>query len=124
MPGQSRRHVEHLAAFQAGAGERGDGLLHPAKLIGADGPGANGGLQRPRMPPEAAEHLPCPLVQPRPPVPRRAGSQRQPGQFLAPPTATRLWVRNTMFRTRLVRRLLVSSTKSLATDVDLPDYAS
>jgi 2-polyprenyl-6-methoxyphenol hydroxylase-like FAD-dependent oxidoreductase len=46
-----------------------------------------------------------------------------PGQFLAPPTATRLWMRNTMFKTRLIKRLLVSSTKSLATDVDLPDYA-
>jgi 2-polyprenyl-6-methoxyphenol hydroxylase-like FAD-dependent oxidoreductase len=47
-----------------------------------------------------------------------------PGQFLAPPTATRLWMRNTMFRTRLIQRLLVSSTKSLATDVDLPDYVA
>lgn len=47
-----------------------------------------------------------------------------PGQFLAPPTATRLWMRNTMFRTRLIQRSLVSSTKSLATDVDLPDYES
>jgi hypothetical protein len=28
-----------------------------------------------------------------------------------------------MFRTRLIQRLLVSSTKSLATDADLPDYA-
>ena len=46
-----------------------------------------------------------------------------PGQFLAPPTATRLWMRNTMFKTRLIQRLLVSSTKSLATDVALPDYA-
>ena len=45
-----------------------------------------------------------------------------PGQFLAPPTATRLWMRNTMFKTRLIQRLLVSSTKTLATDVDLPDY--
>lgn len=45
-----------------------------------------------------------------------------PGQFLAPPTATRLWMRNTMFKTRLIQRLLVSSTRSLATDVDLPDY--
>jgi hypothetical protein len=45
-----------------------------------------------------------------------------PGQFLAPPTATRLWTRNTMLKTRLIQRLLVSSTKSLATDVDLPDY--
>ena len=46
-----------------------------------------------------------------------------PGQFLAPPTAARLRMRNTMFKTRLIQRLLVSSTKSLATDVDLPDYA-
>jgi 2-polyprenyl-6-methoxyphenol hydroxylase-like FAD-dependent oxidoreductase len=45
-----------------------------------------------------------------------------PGQFLAPPTAARLRIRNAMFKTRLVRRLLVASTKSLATDVDLPDY--
>ncbi|MGA8115447.1 MAG: FAD-dependent monooxygenase [Actinocatenispora sp.] len=45
-----------------------------------------------------------------------------PGQFLAPSTGTRLWVRNTMFRTAVVRRLLVSSSKSLATDMDLPDY--
>jgi 2-polyprenyl-6-methoxyphenol hydroxylase-like FAD-dependent oxidoreductase len=47
-----------------------------------------------------------------------------PGQFLALPTATRLRIRNTMFRTRLIQRLLVSSTRSLATDVNLPDYAS
>jgi 2-polyprenyl-6-methoxyphenol hydroxylase-like FAD-dependent oxidoreductase len=46
-----------------------------------------------------------------------------PGQFLAPPTATRLRMRNTMFRTRLIQRLLVSSTRSLATDAGLPDYA-
>ena len=45
-----------------------------------------------------------------------------PGQFLAPPTATRLRMRNTMFKTRLIQRLLVSSTRSLATDVGLPDY--
>ncbi len=45
-----------------------------------------------------------------------------PGQFLAPPTATRLWMRNTMFKSRLIQRLLVASTQSLATDVDLPDY--
>jgi 2-polyprenyl-6-methoxyphenol hydroxylase-like FAD-dependent oxidoreductase len=47
-----------------------------------------------------------------------------PGQFLAPPTATRLWLRNAMFRARLVQRLLVAGTKSLATDLDLPDYPS
>jgi 2-polyprenyl-6-methoxyphenol hydroxylase-like FAD-dependent oxidoreductase len=45
-----------------------------------------------------------------------------PGQFLAPPTTTRLRIRNAMFRTRLVRRLLIASTKSLATDANLPDY--
>ena len=33
-----------------------------------------------------------------------------PGQFLAPPTATRLRLRNTMFKSRLIQRLLVSST--------------
>ena len=47
-----------------------------------------------------------------------------PGQFLAPPTATRLRMRNTMFKSRLIQRLLVASTRSLATDVDLPDYVS
>jgi 2-polyprenyl-6-methoxyphenol hydroxylase-like FAD-dependent oxidoreductase len=46
-----------------------------------------------------------------------------PGQFLAPPTAARLRMRPSMFKSRLIQRLLVSSTKSLATDVDLPDYA-
>lgn len=45
-----------------------------------------------------------------------------PGPFLAPSTAPRLWLRNTLFGTRLVRRLLVAGTKSLATDPDLPDY--
>ena len=45
-----------------------------------------------------------------------------PGQFLAPTTATRLRLRNMMFANRLVQRLLVASTKSLATDAGLPDY--
>ncbi|MBV8933950.1 MAG: FAD-dependent monooxygenase [Kutzneria sp.] len=45
-----------------------------------------------------------------------------PGQFLAPPTATRLRIRDAMLRTRTVQRLMVASTKSLATDIDLPDY--
>lgn len=45
-----------------------------------------------------------------------------PGQFLAPPTATRLRVRNAMFRSGLIQRLLVGSTRSLATDLRLPDY--
>jgi 2-polyprenyl-6-methoxyphenol hydroxylase-like FAD-dependent oxidoreductase len=47
-----------------------------------------------------------------------------PGQFLAPTTATRLRLRNTMFANRLFQRLLVASTKSLATDAGLPDYPS
>jgi 2-polyprenyl-6-methoxyphenol hydroxylase-like FAD-dependent oxidoreductase len=45
-----------------------------------------------------------------------------PGQFLAPSTAMRLRLRNAMFASRLVQRLMVASTKSLATDADLPDY--
>jgi 2-polyprenyl-6-methoxyphenol hydroxylase-like FAD-dependent oxidoreductase len=45
-----------------------------------------------------------------------------PGQFLAPSTATRLRLRNAMFRRPLVQRLLVSSTASLATAPDLPEY--
>jgi 2-polyprenyl-6-methoxyphenol hydroxylase-like FAD-dependent oxidoreductase len=47
-----------------------------------------------------------------------------PGQFLAPSTRTLLWLRNAMFRRRLVQRLLVSSSKSLATNFDLPEYAA
>jgi 2-polyprenyl-6-methoxyphenol hydroxylase-like FAD-dependent oxidoreductase len=45
-----------------------------------------------------------------------------PGQFLAPSTATRLRVRNALFRSSLVRRLLIAGTTSLATDVEIPDY--
>jgi 2-polyprenyl-6-methoxyphenol hydroxylase-like FAD-dependent oxidoreductase len=47
-----------------------------------------------------------------------------PGQFLAPSTATRLWLRNALFRSALVRRLLVAGTGSLAANLDLPDYAT
>lgn len=46
-----------------------------------------------------------------------------PGQFLAPSSATGLWVRNSLFRTRTAQRLLVSSSSSLATTPDLPEYA-
>ncbi|MQA76971.1 MAG: FAD-dependent oxidoreductase [Streptosporangiales bacterium] len=46
-----------------------------------------------------------------------------PGAFLAPRTRGGLWLRDSVFRTRLGRRLLVSSSDSLATDVELPDYA-
>jgi 2-polyprenyl-6-methoxyphenol hydroxylase-like FAD-dependent oxidoreductase len=45
-----------------------------------------------------------------------------PGRFLAPSTAAGLWLRNALFSTRMMRRLLVSTTKSVATDADLPDY--
>ena len=45
-----------------------------------------------------------------------------PGGFLAPPTATRLALRNAMFRRKFVQRLLVGSGKTLATELDLPDY--
>jgi 2-polyprenyl-6-methoxyphenol hydroxylase-like FAD-dependent oxidoreductase len=53
-----------------------------------------------------------------------AGWQRgaNPGEFLAPSTAARLWMRNSMFKTRLFRWLLIASSKSLATGFPLPDY--
>ncbi|WP_329455260.1 FAD-dependent monooxygenase [Streptomyces sp. NBC_01497] len=47
-----------------------------------------------------------------------------PGEFLAPSTATRLRVRNAMFRTSVVRRLLLAGTSSLAANIDLPSYGS
>ncbi|OZM81121.1 FAD-dependent monooxygenase [Pseudonocardia sp. MH-G8] len=45
-----------------------------------------------------------------------------PGEFLAPSTAARLWLRNALLRTRVVQRLLVAGTKSIATELDLPAY--
>lgn len=45
-----------------------------------------------------------------------------PGRFLAPASAAGLWLRNTMFRTQMVQRMLVSSSRSIATTSDLPDY--
>ena len=47
-----------------------------------------------------------------------------PGKFLAPASTLGLRFRNTLFGTRLVQKLLISSTKSLATDADLPEYTS
>ncbi|WP_344420266.1 FAD-dependent monooxygenase [Amycolatopsis minnesotensis] len=47
-----------------------------------------------------------------------------PGRFLAPGTATGLRVRNALFGNRLVQRMLVSGTKSLATNDALPEYAA
>lgn len=45
-----------------------------------------------------------------------------PGQFLAPSTAARLWLRNATLRTRTMRRLLVSSGSMMATSLQLPTY--
>lgn len=45
-----------------------------------------------------------------------------PGTFLAPASALGLRFRNTLFSTRLVQKLLISSTKSVATGADLPEY--
>jgi hypothetical protein len=45
-----------------------------------------------------------------------------PGQFLAPSSAALLWLRNTMFRTKAVRKMLVAGTTRLADDVELPAY--
>ena len=44
------------------------------------------------------------------------------GKFLAPRTRTGLWLRNTLFASPTVQRLLVAGTKKLATDIALPDY--
>ena len=46
------------------------------------------------------------------------------GKLLAPATALGLWTRNNLFRSRLVRKMLVSSTKAGATDQAMPDYAA
>lgn len=45
-----------------------------------------------------------------------------PGEFLAPSTPARLWLRNAMFKTRLMQAVLVRSSKSMATSIDLPKY--
>jgi 2-polyprenyl-6-methoxyphenol hydroxylase-like FAD-dependent oxidoreductase len=45
-----------------------------------------------------------------------------PGEFLAPSTATRLWLRNALLRRKVVQRLLIASTRSIATELDLPAY--
>jgi autotransporter translocation and assembly factor TamB len=45
-----------------------------------------------------------------------------PGKFLAPATVSGLRFRNTLLASRPIQRLLVRSTKSLATDADLPEY--
>jgi 2-polyprenyl-6-methoxyphenol hydroxylase-like FAD-dependent oxidoreductase len=45
-----------------------------------------------------------------------------PGGFLAPSTATRLALRNALLRRRFVQRLMIGSTRLLASDLDLPEY--
>ena len=45
-----------------------------------------------------------------------------PGEFMAPSTATRLALRNAMFRRKFVRWLMVRGSTMLATDLDLPEY--
>jgi len=46
-----------------------------------------------------------------------------PGQFLAPSNAALLWLRNALFSTRTVQKMMVAGTTKLAGDVELPDYA-
>jgi 2-polyprenyl-6-methoxyphenol hydroxylase-like FAD-dependent oxidoreductase len=44
------------------------------------------------------------------------------GPYLAPPTRSRMAMRNWMFRSRLMLKLLLKSTDWFATDIDLPAY--
>ena len=46
------------------------------------------------------------------------------GKLLAPATALGLWTRNNLLRTRLVQKMMISSTKAGATDQAMPDYAA
>jgi 2-polyprenyl-6-methoxyphenol hydroxylase-like FAD-dependent oxidoreductase len=45
-----------------------------------------------------------------------------PGKFLAPGSRLGLWTRDALFKRKLVRRMMVAGTKTLATDDALPDY--
>jgi 2-polyprenyl-6-methoxyphenol hydroxylase-like FAD-dependent oxidoreductase len=45
-----------------------------------------------------------------------------PGQFLAPSNAALLWLRNAMFGTKTVQKMMVAGTTKLASDIALPDY--
>lgn len=44
------------------------------------------------------------------------------GLFLAPPTRTRIRMRNWMFRSDLLLRMLLKLTDTYATNIELPDY--
>lgn len=46
-----------------------------------------------------------------------------PGQFLAPTSTTGLWLRNLFFSTKHVRDWMVASTRTLAIEDALPEYA-
>jgi hypothetical protein len=46
------------------------------------------------------------------------------GEFLAPRSTLRIWMRNRLFASRLLLRALLWTTDRFATDIDLPDYAS
>jgi 2-polyprenyl-6-methoxyphenol hydroxylase-like FAD-dependent oxidoreductase len=45
-----------------------------------------------------------------------------PGKFLAPGSRAGLWTRDTLFKRKAVRHMMVAGTKTLATDDALPDY--
>jgi 2-polyprenyl-6-methoxyphenol hydroxylase-like FAD-dependent oxidoreductase len=47
-----------------------------------------------------------------------------PGKFLAPATERGLWLRNTLFAMRPFQWLMLRSTRSLATDTELPTYGT
>jgi hypothetical protein len=61
-----------FAAVQARAVEGGDGLLQPAELVGSHDPGADGGVQQPRVALEHCEQSsgPMPSWARQPPAPR------------------------------------------------------
>jgi 2-polyprenyl-6-methoxyphenol hydroxylase-like FAD-dependent oxidoreductase len=44
------------------------------------------------------------------------------GPFLAPPSRLRMWLRDSMFRSRFLLRMLLKLTDQYATDIELKDY--
>ncbi|GAA0216916.1 FAD-dependent monooxygenase [Saccharothrix mutabilis subsp. mutabilis] len=53
----------------------------------------------------------------------KVAAKANAGPFLAPPTRRRIALRNAVFRSRVLVKLLLKSTDWFATDIDLPDYA-
>jgi 2-polyprenyl-6-methoxyphenol hydroxylase-like FAD-dependent oxidoreductase len=47
-----------------------------------------------------------------------------PGQFLAPSSAALLWLRDAMFATKTVQKMMVAGTTRLASDIELPAYGA